>query len=229
MGYTVPSWVIPGTYLENLRFLEDKSFIQGVEFLFFIYDDNVQSLLDREWAEIQRYRRRFTFTVHLPDVLSKTHENLIVQLLPLIRHYILHPGPPENREAQARLMGSWFERFGIHRFLVENTVPGGLEALLPYMPPETPLCMDTGHLLLEGKNPAHFFKRYRNRIQEIHLHDIDREKAAADSRLPDHRSLCKNAFWFQELALELVNFSGIINLEVFSWEEVCTSIAVMES
>ncbi|MDR2484442.1 MAG: TIM barrel protein [Treponema sp.] len=229
MHLTVPSWVIPGTYLENLRFLEDKSEINGVELLFFFYDAEVQALLDAEWTGIREYGRRFTFTVHLPDTLSPAHEDLITRLLPLARHYVLHPYPQERAETQERLIGSWAERFGSHRFLMENTYPGRLETILPGLPAGMGVCMDTGHLLLEGKNPAIFFKRYGDRIREIHLHGLDREKAAEDRRLPDHRPLRSGDPWLRELAPELAGFTGIINLEVFSWEEVLAGIAVLKA
>ncbi|MDR0563303.1 MAG: AP endonuclease [Spirochaetaceae bacterium] len=224
---TVPSWVIPGSYLENLSFLKDKPAVQGVELLFFIYDQEVKALLDAESAELEAYTQRFTFTAHLPDALQEAHEELVTRLFPLVRHYVLHPGLEEHRERQAKIMLSWFERFGPQRFLLENTAPGLLEGILPRLPPETPLCMDTGHLLLEGKRPAVFFKHYRERIQEIHLHGIDRAASAADKRLPDHRSLASKAPWFQELVPELAEFTGVINLEVFSWEEVQSSLTVL--
>ena len=70
---TVPSWVIPGTYADNLRFLSDKKEIEGVELLFFLYDDEIKAQLDSEWEEICRYKERFIFTAHLPESLLPPH------------------------------------------------------------------------------------------------------------------------------------------------------------
>jgi hypothetical protein len=117
----VPSWVIPGTYLENLRFLEDKRDIDGVELLFFIYDEEIKAMLNREWAGICEYARRFTFTAHLPDTLKPEHEELIEKLLPLVKHFIVHPAPGDKAEEQAGFLADWMKRRGVSRFLLENT------------------------------------------------------------------------------------------------------------
>jgi sugar phosphate isomerase/epimerase len=87
--------------------------------------------------------------------------------------------------------------------------------------------MDTGHLLLDGNDPAAWFGRHRQRIAELHLHGLDREKAALDGRLPDHRPVAAEAAWFKTLRPLLEKFDGIINLEVFSWEEAEKSITAL--
>ncbi|MDR1956706.1 MAG: AP endonuclease [Treponema sp.] len=248
MILTVPSWVIPGTYLENLVFLHRQAAggccsVRGVELLFFLYNREIQTLLDAEWEGIQAMGSRFTFTAHLPDPLLPVHADLVQRLLPLSRHCILHPGLPENAEALAALIGSWIKRFSplfppaslaaqgqeACPFLVENTLPGRLEALLAYLPDEAGLCMDTGHLLLEGKRPLAFYQDYGNRIREIHLHGVAWEQARIDGRLPDHRPLRAEERWFQELVPVLADFTGVVNLEVFSWEEVLESMAVLQA
>jgi sugar phosphate isomerase/epimerase len=239
----VPSWVIPGSYLENLKFLEDQPAINGVELLFFMYDRDVKTLLDTEWTGIREYERRFTLTAHLPDNLQPEHEELVARLLPFAKHLIVHPGSPDQGKTQGRLLATWAGKYAQSssteqpqgkgrepgRFLVENTRSAWFEALLPYLPDETGLCMDTGHLLLEGKSPAAFFTHYGNRIREIHLHGIDREQAVKDGRLPDHRSVHPGDAWLRELVPALKAFTGVINLEVFSWEEVLVSINTVKT
>jgi sugar phosphate isomerase/epimerase len=220
-----PSWVIPGTYAENLRFLEDKKEIAGVELLFFIYDDEIKNQLDSEWEEIRRFRERFIFTAHLPEKLLPAHEELVARLAPQLRHFIVHP-PRENPGAQAKLLAEWAERYGCV-FLAENIGPGLLEALLPHLDTGTGLCMDSGHLLLEGKSPAEFFAARRDRVGEIHLHGVDREAALHDGRLADHRRLRGDETWLAELLPLLDDYRGIINLEVFSWEEVRAGIEAL--
>jgi hypothetical protein len=228
MVVTVPSWVIPGTYRENLVFLADQTAITGVELLFFLYDGEVKALLDTEWPAIREYARRFTFTVHLPDRVRPEHEELVGRLFPYTRHFIVHPPLPGEAEALGGLLRSWAGTYGKDRlFLLENTLPGRLEALEPHLPPEAGFCMDTGHLLLEGRDPAAFFKRHRDRIGEIHLHGTDRDAAARDGRLPDHRPINAGAPWVRELLPCLAGFAGVVNLEVFSWEEAERSLSVL--
>ena len=152
---TVPSWIIPGTYAENLRFLNDKKEIRGVELLFFLYDDAIKKQLDLEWEEICRYRERFIFTAHLPELLLPSHDELIARLSPIVRHFIIHPSI-DNIEDQVRLLSGWKDKYGA-TFLAENTQSGFLKQLLSKMGTAIDLCMDTGHLLLEGK-PCRIFR-----------------------------------------------------------------------
>jgi hypothetical protein len=221
----VPSWVIPGTYAENLCFLEGKKEIEGVELLFFLYDENVKNQLESEWEEISRYRERFIFTAHLPELLLPAQGELVARLAPLVRHFIVHPSA-ENPLSQVQLLGEWAKSYNVS-FLVENTNPGRLEALLPCLEQNAGLCMDTGHLLLMGQNPADFFARHRERIKEIHLHGANKEQAAIDGNLVDHRRLIGDEPWLLELLPLLKNYQGIINLEVFSWEEASASIEIL--
>jgi hypothetical protein len=223
--FTVPSWVIPGTYLENLHFLADKPEIGGVELLFFLYDWEIRDQFETERRGIEELRDRFSFTAHLPDLLLPEHRELVRGLSPLVRHFIIHPGPPEGAAVQAGLLHSWK---GEGSFLLENTLPGRFPALLPYLDEDAGFCMDTGHLLLEEQNPADFLRRWGGRVKEIHLHGMDREKAARDGRLPDHRPLRAGEPWLVELAPLLAEFAGTVNLEVFSWEEAAESIAVLK-
>jgi hypothetical protein len=228
---SVPSWVIPGTYAENLRFIAEQPEVRGVELLFFMYDNDIKTQFLAELEEIKSFSGRFVFTAHLPETLAEEHEELVEILLPLVRHFIVHPGKAGNIEAQAALINKWAERYkspGAPRFLAENTNPGLLEKTLPFLTPLAGLCMDTGHLLIEERSPAEFFSRHRGRIAEIHLHGMDREKAAVDGRLPDHRPLKENAPWFRDLFPLIAGFEGIVNLEVFSWEEAAQSIAAVK-
>jgi sugar phosphate isomerase/epimerase len=87
--------------------------------------------------------------------------------------------------------------------------------------------MDTGHLLIDNRSPLEHYKKHRGRIREIHLHGLDNEKAKLDGRLPDHRPLNADDPWLKELLPELKQFAGIINIEVFSWEETEKSLEVL--
>jgi len=216
MEVSVPSWVIPGTYAENLRFLQDKRMISSVELLFFLYDDEVRAQLHAELDAIKDFAGRFSYTVHLPDNLTAEHEELIELLAPLARFFVVHPPKKDGTGLEAHV-DRWITRYG-PRFVVENTRTDRFEAFQPLVP-QAGICMDAGHLVLEGKNPAAFAGRWNGRIGEIHLHGVNEKAALGDGRLPDHRRLTGVEVWLTELEPFLRSFTGTLNIEVFSWEE----------
>ncbi len=233
MRIAVPSWVIPGTYGENLRFLQKDKRIDTVELLFFLYDNEVRAQLEAEWPAILEHARRFRYTVHLPDALTKDHEELVERLLPVADHFVTHPGDPAKADGLAELISGWSRQYGPGGaglkdtlFILENTQGNRLEALRERLP-QAGLCMDTGHLLLAGIDPIDYYLSHKVLIREIHLHGVDREAAKSDGRLPDHRPITGREPWFQRLEGELRSFQGIVNLEVFSWVEAERSLLAL--
>jgi sugar phosphate isomerase/epimerase len=230
MTIETPSWVIEGTYAENLRFLANTE-LDGVELLFFMYDAETEALLNAEFDAIRAFASRFTYTVHLPDILEDAHAARVEKLFPLARQFIVHPVKEEDTSREAAVLERFFARFGKDKFLLENTHPGRLETLLSLLKEEeNGLCMDTGHLLLQNESPAAYYERFAGRIREIHLHGLDREAARTDGRLPDHRALKAGETWLTTLfsALKQHEYAGVINLEVFSWAEAKQSLEVLE-
>ena len=224
---SLPSWVIPGTYEENLKFLNSQKEIEGVELLFFLYDDKIKKELDSHWNKILEFKERFVFTAHLPDKLLPVHEELVARLAPYVRHFVFHPDI-KNPSAQAQLIKEWKKHYK-SIFLAENTTDGYLDALLPYLNEDADICMDTGHLLISGKNPAAFYTQHRDRIKEIHFHGINLKQAAIDGRLADHRRFYGNEEGFEELVPLLENYSGVLNLELFSWEEIEPCVRILRA
>jgi hypothetical protein len=219
-----PSWVIPGTYVENLRFLNGKSAIGGVELLFFLYDEDIRRDFLRELPEIRDFAGRFVFTAHLPDSLKAEHEELVETLSPLVKHFIVHPAAEAEAPALARLLETWEARYGKRRFLLENTGAGKFEAVLPHFDYDAPVCMDTAHLLMENKRPAIFAGRFESRLPEIHLNGVE----AGGGKTSDHKPLKRDDEWLRELAPILLRFRGVVNIELFSWADVQKSAVCLE-
>jgi sugar phosphate isomerase/epimerase len=217
---------MPGTYAENLRFLSGKNKIDVVELLFFLYDKEIRADFLRELPEIRDFAGRFFFTAHLPDNLRAGHEELVELLSPLVKHFIVHPAAAKDVETQGRFLEMLNARYGAGRFLLENTEPGRLETLLGCLDGNAPLCLDTAHLLLEGKAPAAFVRQYGGQIAEIHLNGTG--QSAGDGGLACHKPLYGSDDWFLDMVPFLRQFSGIVNLELFSWDEVQQSIDCLE-
>jgi len=84
------------------------------------------------------------------------------------------------------------------------------------------ICMDCGHLLMAGCDPAAFYRRNREHIVLIHLHGVGGGR--------DHRSLDR----LPDLEIDrmtgiLKDFTGSVSLEVFGFEELKSSLAVMDT
>ncbi len=214
---SVPSYVIPGTYLENLKFLEDKRSIGNVELLFFSFDRNTETLLRGELDEIAAYRSRYSYSVHLPEPPGNDVRRLVELLRPVAERFIVHA--PEGGTPE---LGRWLERarsdFG-EVFLVENVAGRAFDQLLDELR-DVPVCCDTGHLLLDGIRPALFLDRVEERVGEIHLHGV------SDGR--DHRPFGASETWFQEIVPFLKRFDGIIHVELFDYAVAEPTIELIE-
>jgi hypothetical protein len=202
---SVPSFVIPGTYLENVLFLEDFAEIRAVELLFYLYDPETRELLVREREGLAARRGRFSFSAHLPDDLKPEHAEILELTRDLAGRYILHP-PPSGDLEFLRLVKGWRATYG-EVFLLENLIDRSFESLAAGLP-DLPLCLDTGHLQLSGGGIAGFLRRYGPRLREIHLHGVRQGV--------DHRPFDGAEPWFRELEPFLRGFTGVVNLEVFS-------------
>lgn len=83
-------------------------------------------------------------------------------------------------------------------------------------------CLDIGHLLLGNEAILENLDSYLPVIKDIHLHGVvdQREHLALDV-LPEDRVKS----WFDKL--KIFNYTGIVNLEVFSPEDLEISLAVI--
>jgi len=213
---SAPSYVIPGTYAENVALLAGRPEFQAVELLFFSFDEDTRRLLACERPALDAHRRRFRYSVHMPEPLLPEHEELIEMTADLAERYVVHV-PAGQADEFARMVGGWRERHG-DRFLLENVVGRPLEPAATLLE-GVPLCCDTGHLLLEGASVGEFLVRYLSRVREIHLHGTEGDA--------DHRGFGHQDPWFVEILPSLRRFEGVTHLEVFSLaavEEVLRSL-----
>jgi sugar phosphate isomerase/epimerase len=216
MIVSAPSYVIPGTYGENVRYLASRDEIQAVELLFYYFDRESRDLFIQEKKLIRSYRGRFSFSVHMPEVLVPDDEELIELTRDLADRYIIHP-PATDIDEFRRLVESWRERYG-EVFLIENLIEGEFHEIAAALE-SFPLCCDTGHLLRSGAGVSDFLERYSERLLEIHLHGVQDGS--------DHRSFAMEESWFQEIVCFLKAYSGVVNLEVFSVQELDRIVAVL--
>lgn len=224
MIVSVPSYVIPGTYAENLRFLSDKTEVEGVELLFFMYDEEVRALMLAEIAEIRQFSSRFSYTVHMPDSIAVEHEEIIETTRDLAGAYVIHP-PREDGglEAFARLMDNWRSRYGKDVFLLENTRLARFDAAEAVLKESRfglpPVCADIGHLRMEGHDPGAWLAAKEGRIAELHLHGFDGRN--------DHVPFSPDEPWLASLLPYLMGFKKVVELELFAWDQLQSVIPIL--
>ena len=93
------------------------------------------------------------------------------------------------------------------------------------------ICMDIGHLILHGIDPAAFFHRYRKNIRLIHLHGVrfSEGQNSGDGAGQDHVGLDEMApAHFPSIMEILKTFDGVVSIEVFSYRHLVPSLRVLE-
>jgi hypothetical protein len=222
MILSVPSYVIPGTYAENLRFLADKTDVEGVELLFYFWDAETLQLIRRETPEVLSFGGRFRYTAHLPDSVGPEHREILDVVGSFARSFVVHPPKePEALPAFVDLLDLWRADFG-DRFFLENVRVSSFNRARKALP-DIPLCVDLGHLQMEGIDPASFVAELAadgRKIAELHLHGL----AAG----VDHKPFGADP-WLIALAPFLRGFDGVSEIELFAWNEAAAAIAAIQS
>jgi len=90
MIISVPSYVIPGSYYENVKFISDYEAVKSIELLFFFFDSETRELFRREKESIKACTDRFSFTIHMPEHLQPEHVEIVELTRDLASRYILH-------------------------------------------------------------------------------------------------------------------------------------------
>ncbi len=213
---SVPSYVIPGTYLENIEFLRDKETVQAIELLFFSFEKESERLLAEELDGIAAARDRFRFSVHMPDLLEDRCETLIAMIRGIADRFIVHV-PPIGIDEFGQRLHRWIDLFG-NVFVMENVAGRAFEPATIRLP-EIPLCLDTGHFLLDGARPADAFDRWMSRAAEVHLHGIAGGK--------DHVPLSGDEAWFIDCVPFLERYNGTIHIEIFDYKAIAPMLDIV--
>lgn len=83
------------------------------------------------------------------------------------------------------------------------------------------VCIDLGHLIVNQFDMEAVFNKYCKRTSIIHLHGIENHK--------DHLALDKLPKQMTDIIIRILKrYSGVVSLEVFSYNELFTSLNVLE-
>jgi len=233
------SFIYPDLYSENVRKL--GPYLDEIELLFF-ESNHPDSLPDAyEINTLLELKNEFdiTYNIHLPtdvviaaanpnerkhaiDTLSKVIA-MTAELEPvtftLHIPYEVYPGGPNVWQAYAlKGLATLFEN-GMDPSLVSietlDYSPDLLEETLSRF--DVSVCLDIGHLFINGYDPLHYYNKFKERVSIIHLHGV------ADGC--DHLALDQ----FDDLQREKVRailkgYAGSLSIEVFSFNDLQTSL-----
>jgi sugar phosphate isomerase/epimerase len=242
---SAPSFIHPDDYIPNVQLL--GPFLDEIELLCF--ESHRSSLPSQETIrELKTLARefRFTYNVHLPSDLypgspERKEQNRFVEnilhVMDLTRPlepttYILHL--PYNQARIGRICDkAWQSRIAgcLHRLrnagvhcpdLSIETLNYPLawieQILLDY---DLRVCLDMGHLIVNHEHIETAYHHFAGQTTMIHLHGVDNGK--------DHQALDV----FDQKRLDkifslLKQFSGTVSIEVFSFNRLLASLAVLE-
>ena len=226
MRLVVPSWLVPGGWLENVGVAAGLGWASGIELLFFSFEgeDRELFLSEREGIIEAAAKGGLSLSVHLPDPLLPAHCELVELLAPQTECFVVHPPRRDEADGWRALLSVLRRRHG-DRFLLEYTGAGDFaaaEAALPGLP----LCADTGRLLVEGVEPAAWIAQRADRIREIHLHGVGNGAEGTATR--DHQVISGREPWLSALRPFLSAWSGRVEFEVFSLAKVEAARAALK-
>lgn len=229
MRLVVPSWLVPGGWLENVEVAAGLGWVSGVELLLFSFEGEDRRLFLSELDEIVAAASRggLSLSVHLPDPLLPAHAELVELLAPEAECFVVHPPRGGEVDGWRATLSGLRERHG-DRFLLEYTGAGEFAAAEAAVP-GLPLCADTGRLLVEGADPATWIAQRSGRIREVHLHGIEEGlSGGGGAATRDHRVFSGREPWLSALRPFLSDWPGRVELEVFSLSRVEAARAALK-
>ncbi|MBN2440577.1 MAG: sugar phosphate isomerase/epimerase [Spirochaetales bacterium] len=244
------SFIYQDDILPNVKKL--ASVVDDIELVLFVVEDDNNLPSRKILEEIRDIagRNNLGFTIHLPlgislgDTDEDVRASSINQSIDIIdltkqidpRAYVLHlnTGDPGTIEG-ARDWNKWADtcctslvsiaagRVPENCLSVENLESYDIERLFPVLDnTHVSLCLDIGHLWLQGKDPVHYIEKYPGRIRVVHLHGINKR---------DHSSLIHADYKEVKRVLDALtacDFGGVLTLEVFNEDDLFTSIKVVK-
>ncbi|NIV28085.1 MAG: TIM barrel protein [Anaerolineae bacterium] len=115
---------------------------------------------------------------------------------------------------------------------VENLEDSLFDLALPFIEQQgTSICLDVGHLALQGQSELGFLEKHRDRIREIHLHDALVAPAGGQRRTSDHLALGRGQIDVAAFLrkLQKLEYDGPVILEVNSQADLQQSLDQLRS
>lgn len=239
------SYILPDEILPNVRFLSDK--VDDIELVLFEVDDESNNLPGAEeihQLDALAQANNLTYTVHLPLDLrvgaagEPLHRSLELARAVIERTqplqpwaYVLHMDGVEADDYEAWVnqavqsleqIVEWVGDPGL--LAIENLDGYALDFIDPVLDRiPVSLCVDVGHLWLDGHDPIDFLQDHLDRTRVVHIHGIGRR---------DHQSLAHMEQ--QQLravltVLEELSYEGVLTIEVFDLKDFESSLKALRA
>jgi len=118
------------------------------------------------------------------------------------------------------------------KLCVENLEDSLFDLALPLIEQQNvSICLDVGHLALQGGSEIDFLLRHQDRIREVHLHDATPMSGEGHGPLQDHLALGQGQVDYTAFLQKLdeVGYDGPVILELNSADDLETSLAQLRA
>jgi len=239
------SFIYPDGYVQNVKML--APYLDEIELLLFeSASDSLPSNHEIKKLSLLSNEFDLTYNVHLPIDISLSNLDIslrhtametIKQLIELTAPlspttYTLHL-PYDEVDFEKECIKRWQERLyksigqlvatGINGEMISiETLAYPLdwvEKIITFF--NLSVCIDLGHLIVNRFDMEAVFNKYCKRTSIIHLHGVENHK--------DHLALDKLPKQMTDIIIRILKrFPGVVSLEVFSFNELFTSLNVLE-
>jgi sugar phosphate isomerase/epimerase len=124
-------------------------------------------------------------------------------------------------------VGVLIKHINSKRLCIENLPYVDFDYFLPVVKElNTSICFDVGHLVLQNKSPIEFFLKQKNKIAEIHLHDVkDITELSGNTKSIDHQPLGEGKLEFDSFwrTLNQEKYSGHLIFELLREKDMLAS------
>ena len=241
------SFIYPDHYIPNVRML--GPFMDEIELL--LFESRGMDVLPSKTviSELGRMAGEFnlSYNVHLPTDISISDENpgrqhhaveTMIRVIELVKPLdvsalILHV-PYTETTYDDNMLSNWRDR--VYQNLVKITSAVKMQDIIAIETLNYPLdllddivcelnlriCLDLGHLMIYDYDLMEVFNKYSSKTSVIHLHGVENNR--------DHTTLDRLSPGLASTVLGILKrFTGIVSLEVFSFENLNSSLIFLDN
>ena len=240
------SYIYPDHIIPNVKLL--APYLDEVELILFESEsDSLPSTADIKTLALISEQYDLTYNVHLPlDISLGSHDpstrqygvEIIKKIFDLTfplspSTYTLHLNFEEDSDADERII-AWQEIVCkcMEQLLKATDIKNETISIETLAYPlewvehiltafNLSVCLDIGHLIVNGFDLENVFHTYAQRTSIIHLHGADKQK--------DHLALDRLSKSTMDRIIRILRrFNGTVSLEVFSYPDLVASLNVLE-